>query len=261
LRPYRVVSYNTHFAAVIKAKKELADLAKGAIEGTVPFGNPVTDFAPNASSIGIKKAINDEESEEAGFLDHLVLLEENSSELVQILVDIGNQTDELNKYTENATEEIGRINASSNPNKAKRLQSLLHEMGDRQIEYANVISDLNDKYSELLKRYETSLEFIVTFQKPSTAAEKDQLRTLLVSLSGLENSSINARESFSRMAMALDELPKMERHLNRAKQHASREIKRFADNTDQTVAIASRVRGVGERILRDSSITLLASQS
>ena len=50
LRSYRVVSYDTHFAAIKSARSELISLAKGAVDGSVPFGNPVTDFIGSANA-------------------------------------------------------------------------------------------------------------------------------------------------------------------------------------------------------------------
>ncbi len=44
LRSYRVIAYNTHFAAIKTARNELILLAKGSLNGTVPFGNPVGGY-------------------------------------------------------------------------------------------------------------------------------------------------------------------------------------------------------------------------
>lgn len=45
LRSYRVISYDTHFASIQKAKDELTALAIGARDGSIPFGSPIKDFA------------------------------------------------------------------------------------------------------------------------------------------------------------------------------------------------------------------------
>lgn len=44
LRSYRVVAYSEHFSRMNQAKVELSQLAKDALKGKLPFGNPVKDF-------------------------------------------------------------------------------------------------------------------------------------------------------------------------------------------------------------------------
>ncbi len=47
LRPYRTLQYSTHIAKVSEFVEEFKAVAKGALDGTVIFGNPVTDFIPH----------------------------------------------------------------------------------------------------------------------------------------------------------------------------------------------------------------------
>ncbi len=96
LKSYRVLQYDTHFARVHKARDELIELAKGALQGTVPFGSPVTDFEGSKVGMPIKVTqtvevkesdtkVAEEASGERGFLDHVVDSEEGFSNLTEII--------------------------------------------------------------------------------------------------------------------------------------------------------------------------------
>jgi len=92
LRSYRVIPYSTHFGEIKRAREALLDLAKGAAEGTVPFGNPVLDFLGTSSGI---PNLPGEPSAEAGLLDYLVGVEDSLSFLTRVTAEYlrGNDQD------------------------------------------------------------------------------------------------------------------------------------------------------------------------
>jgi hypothetical protein len=73
LRSYRVIPYSTHFTEIARAREQLLDLAKGAAEGAMPLGTPVTDFlGPSYSGSRVESSTGGE----AGLLDYLVAIED-----------------------------------------------------------------------------------------------------------------------------------------------------------------------------------------
>jgi hypothetical protein len=72
----------------------------------------------------------------------------------------------------------------------------------------------------------------------------------LEALAGVEEAAMTGKTGFLALAKAMDQSPRMERLLTKAVQQANKEIKRLVDNIDQTIAMISRARGIGERILR-----------
>ena len=49
LRSYRLLEYSSQLSGAEKARGSLYQSAKGLVDGTVAFGSPVSDFAPDAS--------------------------------------------------------------------------------------------------------------------------------------------------------------------------------------------------------------------
>ncbi len=69
LRSYRVIPYSTHFAEITRAREQLHELAKGAADGVIPFGSPISDFlGPSLSAVSAEPA----HAGEPGLLDHLL---------------------------------------------------------------------------------------------------------------------------------------------------------------------------------------------
>jgi len=102
-----------HFKRFDNLIKELERYLKGAIDGTVTFGNPVTDFLSTVSST-IQKTYKTESSldetiGEKVFIDFLVDIEEKTllftDTIVEMTADLNNMTDDITKETA----EINRV--------------------------------------------------------------------------------------------------------------------------------------------------------
>lgn len=259
LRSYRVVSYDTHFAAIKSARGELILLAKGAVDRSVPFGNPVIDFIGsdnvplfNALLTDIASLKKDEVTEggELGFLDHLVELEEGFGEIAAIVTEVGKQTTVITEYTNAFTEQMGTASKSATSGTAKNVQEMERSFANKIDEYKAVVEKANVRYAHALNNIGNSLEYIVTAQDNVMSGSQEQLSGFLEALTVIEEGALKGRDSFSGMAEAMEKSPKIEKRLNRAIHGAAKEIRNFVTNVDQTIAIVSRARGIGERMLR-----------
>lgn len=265
LRSYRVVTYNTHFASIQKAKKELLELATGVKTGSIPFGNPIRDFATDIISDNILRSKRKPTSEAAdadmGFLDHMVEMEDGLGGIVTIVGHVTEFTGFLTGKVQETAERIGNLSSQHQQGNAKKIQALARSLGEIHSEYSEKMAVEIDNYSQLLGRLETSLEYVVSAHEILTEEQRKQLQEFLDSLAGAEEASLGGRESFSSLAETIEKLPNMERHLSQANLALSRQLRRFVENIDQTVAIISRARGVGERILRHSVIQDMPKES
>lgn len=255
LRAYRVVAYSTHFAVVQKAREELVALARGARDGTVVFGSPITDFlsrmpAPGATVLARSREASEAAEEEAGFIDHLVNVENGFEQLTENVAEIGTRTEAIGAETESLTEQISAATANPSSGTSRHLQNLMRGHADKLIQYVGALTRANVQYSEILGRTENSLEGVISAQEPETEDAKEQLASFLDVLAGVEESAMSSRSAFARLADTMDALPKIERHLTRATRQCSVELRRYVDNVDQTIAMISRAGGIGERILR-----------
>ena len=263
LRSYRVIAYDTHFASIQKAKDELTALAIGAKNNTLPFGSPIKDFALSASGQAnqVPTPSSDEDGE-LGFLDHMVEIEDGFGKLTLIMNQVAGWTESVGTNTAEATVKLNAINENPHPGSARNVQTLARAMAEIQADYSKKLSVANAEYNGTLKNVETSLEYVISVNEAPSEEHRAQLAEWLEVLAGVEESALTGKTGFVGMAEMFDQMPRMERMLNKAVQCTSKELRRFVGNIDQTIAMISRARGIGERILRQSrSETVACNQN
>lgn len=240
LRSYRVISYSTHFAEINRARERLFELAKGASDGTVPFGNPVTDFlGPSLPALGT----GPEPDAEAGLLDHLVAVEDSFASLTQIVAEYGTETSQVGVFTNEVNE---RLPSLVRQGSIRGARTLVMGLAQKLSSYAEKVSAQNERYTNVLGDLRTALEFVLRSQSPVSEEEVTQLRTLLQTLSQVEENAAAGRTVTSGLAETLRNLPNVERTFGRARDRTVRELNRFAENIEQTVATIARAREIGE---------------
>ena len=256
LRSYRVISYDTHFASIQKAKDELTAFAIGARENSIPFGSPIKDFAlPALITATSSKEVSMCASlghTELGFLDHMVEMEEGFEKLSALMQQVTEWTESIGTNTANEVAKIEHINANPHPGAARKVQMSARTMAQFQLDYSKKLSNANLEYDKTLKQVETSLEYVVGENIPSSEENQLQLAEFLDILAGVEEGALLGKAGFSGMAEMLDSMPKMEQMLSRATLETSKELRRFVVNIDQTIAMISRARGIGGRVLRQA---------
>ena len=265
LKSYRVLQYDTHFARVHKARDELIELAKGALQGTVPFGSPVTDFEGSKVGMPIKVTqtvevkesdtkVAEEASGERGFLDHVVDSEEGFSNLTEIIKDIGSATETIEAETQEVTRQIQTAIAKPSSGTASYVRKLARELAGKLSKYAQILTEANDKYYTIARNTDDSLEFIVSYQEPTTESDRKEFRKYVDTLAEVERSATQGREAFAQLAEIMENQPKMEKQLDRARSRCCVELGRLVDNIERTIASIRRAREIGLRKLQGPNI-------
>jgi len=229
----------------------LKEFALAAKNGKLIFRSPVTDFSP-IKNIDISKSpelTTVTVDDNLGFLDHVLLMQNGFSAMSVVISEINERMRENTEKTQYVSDELNRTLASSDPNKLQKIQSLLGEFAVFQQKYAEFLKESNDKYEGSLDQTFTSLEFVITFQTPSTDEERATLNDLLSSLTLLENNSQLSLNSYAALVNSMQSTPKMEKTLNIAMEQVVIQINRFIGYTQQVVAMASRSVVTIEKLL------------
>jgi methyl-accepting chemotaxis protein len=197
-------------------------------------------------------ASSSDEDGELGFLDHMVEVEEGFGKLNEILDQINDCMNSLSTKTTETVAKMEAINVNTHHRSARDIQTFARTIAEFQTDYSRKLSVANTEYSSTLKNLETSLEYVISANDIHSEENRTQLSGLLEVLSGVEEASLAAKNGSLALAEMLDKSPKMEKKLTKSCQQTSKELKNFIDNIDQSIAMISRVRGIGERILRQS---------
>lgn len=122
IKSYRANEYSLKFYKLPLLKEELTKLLKGAIDGSISYGNPVSDYMPKFNNTledqGVDTQLEQESTDESedstkGFLDYLTEVNENSAKMNLELSSMVNEITDVNDSISNASHEINRVKSQS----------------------------------------------------------------------------------------------------------------------------------------------------
>lgn len=252
LRSYRVIPYKTHFVEITRAREQLTEIASALLQGSVEFGSPASDFLGIRPKNPMWSSPQSSEEGDAGFLDHLARIEEGFERLARFVTEIAEQTTQLTASIRETTEKLTALYSGQTTPSARQAQTLIRVLAQKQNQYSNLLTPINESYTSELNSTRTALEAIVRTQIPRTPQELEQIRRFLELLYSFEGSAKAALANVNAMADSLRAAPSVERSYNRARDRTVAQLERFADNIEQTISMAVRTREIGESKLPQS---------
>ena len=263
LRSYRLLEYSTHFVRIQDARERLSTLVSGFLRGTTS-GSPITDFLPSAAialpttaAVTSKEAQepihdahdpggNDTSSDDAGmevddrgFLDHSIDVTDGYARIAGLIAGFSGDLNDLTEALNSATGEFNQISASSGASSPTAARRVARRLAEKIKAFNSKLSEVNREYSEIARETEDSLEFMVSFQSDH-ASDEMAIGKQLSSLRKLRSTIEGARESQLSLAESMEQIPRIERRLNREVARGSEGIRVLASNLDRTIASISR---------------------
>jgi hypothetical protein len=247
LRSYRVIAYSTHFSKMNEAKNILKELAKEALDGSLPFGNPVKDYGailPANTSLSVIDSLH--ENEDLGLLDHIVEVEENFETLTEIVLLVGSKLSD--DFTPKITASTNIITTAKDLT-AKQRRNVVKDLAGHVNGFANFLKPKNEEYRVLIKKVETSIEVVLTTNNEHNEESIQGIESFLNGFESMETGAQTGRDGFLSMLDTMKNLPNLEQSFSRASKYMQEEIQTFIDNIDQTISMASRARILGKSLL------------
>lgn len=247
LRSYRVIAYSTHFSKMNEAKNTLKDLAKEALDGSLPFGNPVKDYgAVLQTNTSVSVIAPHQENEDLGLLDHIVEVEDNFESLTEIVTLVGSKLE--NDLTPKITASTNTLSTAKDLT-AKQKRNVVKELAGNVSDYASFLKPKNEEYRVLIKNLETSIEFVLTSKNEHDDESISGVESFLNNFEMLETGAQTSRDGFLSMLEVMQNLPNLEKSFNRASKCMQDELQIFISNIDQTISMSSRARTLGASLL------------
>ena len=243
LKSYRLLEYNTHFANIEKAKEQLSKLAKGFLEGNVKFGSPVTDFLqdePGSNQDSEVYHSSTGQQDERGFFDHVIDVIDGYNRIADITAEVTKDLQTLTTDAETATEEYKRISANPSDSSPVAARKVSRRLAEQIKQFKGRLKKANADYSGIAQNTENSLEIVLSFKLDQSEVTDPGIDQQLSSLRQLQSLAEDARDSFLGMARTMDQVPRVERRLNRELEEGSEEVRVMANNLDKTIASIAR---------------------
>jgi hypothetical protein len=257
LRAYRVITYSTHFARVAEAIDALRASARGARDGTLSFGSPVSDFAAahpqNASQVEIAVISPPPKAPEPqlpgvdddyGPLDVMADVQEGMNALTEVATEMGARFERLNPIVV-ATQEKLTGPAKHEPIQAR---AAVRELAAAMDDYSRWLRPANTRFRQGLAKLTSGLDalFLLDVTKSDEAAQG--LRVLLDVLGTLEGSVSGAQRMVVGLVEVVSSLPRIEKEFNRAKRLFVDEMSEIGNSLQQTGAVLARAREAESRV-------------
>ena len=150
IKSYRANEYSLKFNKVPDLIKELEKLLQGAIDGTIHFGNPVSDYVPNyvpfiqnntivedcSSSPVIIPPDEHTEDIDNGFLDYIADITENSSLMTVEITGIREDMNIMTQAVNSSTNEINRVKSQSGQTDAVFVRNICRKLSEPVLEFS-----------------------------------------------------------------------------------------------------------------------------
>jgi hypothetical protein len=256
LKTYRLIPYSRDFAEMGKAKAQLSAYAGKLREGTLPVGNPVSDYlgeAVGAPLGGTGSPVSEDAGDdgdnaeeglenvgEHGFLDHAAALQGGYTRLAEVLVGISGHTnnfgDDINEATANLQ------SAASNPNSSylAYARSVCRKLAERVAFYRGHLKPANDEFSEIMDDMGDSLEILAAFQLENIDGTEPQIQEYREQLQLYAQSATEMYDALGELVTTIEATPKAERRLNRELALAVAEMRRMRNNTERSISSVQR---------------------
>ena len=255
LKTYRTLEYDAHFVKIQNAKATLKDYAQKFARDEMQFGNPVIDYLPNAQALAkVEQELEaSTEEDDRGLLDHIIDVVEGYDQLATIATNItGAMQRDVRQPMEGATEELGKLVAGGRMADPRAAQAVARRLAKHIIKFSVNLGRANIEYAEMLRNTEYSLEFAASFAVAQDEQTDIGLEEQLNHLREFRQTAINARDSCIDLAQTSDDLPRIERRLNRALGDQSEELRHFGSNLDRTIASVTRALTIWKRRRRSN---------
>lgn len=244
LRSYRIIQYSTHFVKMNEALQSFRSLLKGIDDGTVSFGNPVSDFGQLHYS-SQQRTTDPAAQSDLGLLDHRDTLEDAIAYISSVVTEVGTRLNELTPQVIDTGEQL----ASGKVSSTKAQKNLMRALAQSVDGYAAWLGDANKSYERAVDGISNSLNAIFSTQTRIDDTDRTGLQNFVVAIQQTEENATRGRDHFSAFAQSVESLPKIEKEFNRASRRLAAETRQFVGNIDQTLSIFARARTAATRLL------------
>ena len=245
LRSYRILEYGDRFDLFEDAKKQLRALARGVADGSIQFGNPVSDFGPTKAEPfsqpdGDADGGEGPDGSRPGVIDSAIAIEQGFQDGTEILNKITAHIQGLGDQARQNTPKIEKLLGKRN---FKGARNLLRTLSNDYDARAADLHALNGRFSEVWRDTTNALEMV--FAHSSNSRENRQQTLEMV-----REMCSNARAATDQLAgliATMNALPAMERMFDKSKNKVTRELEVFSSSTEVVESLGGRLDSLMRR--------------
>lgn len=268
LKSYRTIEYSLLFHKLPKLMGELRRLLHGAIDGSVKYGNPISDYLPDyfndnrpcsaivvaeseiANEVNISDATSDDTTED-GYLDYVADIVENAQSLTVAFDGMNSDIREMTVSVNLATNEIERVKRESGTAPIAFVRNICRNLADPIDVCAKKMKDHIATIEHKWSNVENSYLGLFDNKFTQKTGDKVGIDNSIDALNTLKCSMLNTKGNIGEFISVLQDNMGIERRLTRATNSLVTELEAYLNMTDTMSASIDRIITKGEAIFPD----------
>lgn len=246
IKSYRALEYSIHFKRFENLIKELGRFLRGAIDGSVDFGNPVIDFLATVDTSGreiIDLSPSDITSIHTpdGFLDYMADIEDRTKAITLTLTKMNEEITEMSTHMTQSTGNIKRVSQTG----GSGLASYMRKEARKVAEYINIcdnkLREHNTMLTESWPTIEKSCIGLIGNSFAGTDENKAGLITFLGALYKQKTAALGSLNEARGMLDGFASVKGIQKELNQAVNSLELDMKQFMEFVIQMSASIDRI--------------------
>ena len=231
------------------ARQLLIDLAK-----YLKFGEP--DIRYEQMTAEVRQALPGEQAErgqeeEDGFLDHVAASGILMDKLTELLKVLGTDANNFTSETEAFNHLTGRPAQSP-----QSLRRHARNYGTALFAYSDKLKEWNRNCAEILPQINKRFQYIIAFQDPQTAEDREVVRQFVSNISEANNSIESLSNVISTTRKTMDKIPDIQREMTRGVRIVAQQYDGVIQNLDDTSIVLVRIMRDASSKLGEDATTL-----
>jgi len=246
IKSYRATEYSTHFKKFDFLVKELTRYLRGAVDGTVAYGNPVTDFLTTIDKTELSRVFlgsspEDDFTGDKGFIDYIADIEEEVATVTDALITITTDMDTMSTGVNQCTKEMKRVQKAAGSGTA----SFMRKQAKKAAGFISAFSSSFRANNKILTDKWTSVEhsclLLMENKHVSTPENKENLISFLKGLHSMKTTSLSTFTQMSVFLQSFEKIKGIQSSLNQAASSLEIDVKQFLSFIDQMCASIDRI--------------------
>ena len=246
LKQYRAKDYSTHFKKFNELVSYLEKHLTGAVDGSVVFSNPVSDFLDknqlqpeslfkeNAYSVLIPDG-------EKGFIDFLADIEDSTRKMAVEINTMNEEMEIMSQEIKSATSEMERVQKNSGSSTASFIRKQTKKVAHAISTFSGQLNAHNEEIQSKWNEIEKNTLGLLENDFSAKPENKESLTNYIKSLCNMKETIIKSNESVESMKEASLNNIGMERSLNQSIRFLDQDLETYLSMTNQMISDIDRI--------------------
>ena len=254
IKSYRAIPYSLQFNKFPLLIEELQKLLNGAIDGSIQYGNPVSDYAPSfyttpANSCAPKISqddiapidTEDIENDDQGYWDHITEIQKNSQTLNNEILAIGSEMEQMGESVTDTTNKINKVKIKSGNPDPVFVRNVYRKLSEPIALYADKLKGHTNNISTCWNKIENDYLELLDNRFIKQPENIQGLENSIPSLIEMQTTIEESNEHIDEFIFFLQESTGIERKLTKAVNNLIIELQNYLITTDTMISSIDRI--------------------